>query len=117
VGSVAAIGAGIGSTVLDTIADFTDDSISAGQAWKNLGINVGLTAGAAFGAKAPKILKSAIKLVPRIMMAAGTMGIVFDKEVHNTIQRMTEGKSMNMQDWRNIMMVLRMSTGIATAGT
>ena len=117
VGSVAAIGAGIGSTVLDTIADFTDDSISAGQAWKNLGINVGLTAGAAFGAKAPKILKSAIKLVPRIMMAAGTMGIVFDKEVHNTVQRMTEGKSMNMQDWRNIMMVLRMSTGIATAGT
>ena len=117
VGSVAAIGAGIGSTIMDTIADFTDDSISRGQAWKNLGLNLGLTAGAAFGAKAPKILKSAIKLVPRIMMAAGTMGIVFDKEVHNTIQRMTEGKSMNMQDWRNIMMVLRMSTGIATAGT
>lgn len=116
VGSIAAIGTGVASTVMDTIADFSDDSISKGQAWKNLGINVGLTAGAAFGAKAPKILKSAIKLVPRIMMAAGTAGIVFDPEVHNTVKRMTEGKSMNIQDWRNIMMVLRMSTGIATAG-
>lgn len=115
-GSIGAIGAGVASTVMDTIADFSDDSISKGQAWKNLGINVGLTAGAAFGAKAPKILKSAIKLVPRIMMAAGTAGIVFDPEVHNTVKRMTEGKSMNMQDWRNIMMVLRMSTGIAAAG-
>ena len=116
IGSIAAIGTGVASTVMDTIADFSDDSISKGQAWKNLGINVGLTAGAAFGAKAPKILKSAIKLVPRIMMAAGTAGIVFDPEVHNTVKRMTEGKSMNIQDWRNIMMVLRMSTGIATAG-
>lgn len=116
-GSIGAIGAGVVSTVMDTIADFSDESMSKRQAWKNLGINLGLTAGAAFGAKAPKILKSAVKLVPRIMMAAGTMGIVFDKEVHNTVKRMSEGKDLNIQDWRNIMMVLRMSTGIATAGT
>jgi hypothetical protein len=50
------------------------------------------------------------------MMAAGTAGIVFDPEVHNTVKRMSEGKSLNIKDWRNILMVLRMSTGIATAG-
>jgi hypothetical protein len=115
-GNVVAVGSGAVSTVLDTVADFTDDSVSAGQAWKNLGLNVGFTAAAAVGGNAPRIVKSALKLVPKLMMYAGAAGIVFDKEVHNTVSKLTSGEKLSMHDWRNIMSVLRIGAGIGTAG-
>lgn len=115
-GNAIAVGAGAVSTVMDTIADFTDDSVSKGQAWKNLGLNLGFTAAAAVGGNAPRIVKSALRLVPKIMMYAGAAGIVFDKEVHNTISKMSSGEKLNVSDWRNIMQVLRIGTGMASAG-
>lgn len=115
-GNLIAVGAGAASTIQDTIADFTDDSVSAGQAWKNLGLNVGFTAAAAVGGNAPRIVKSALKVVPKVMMYAGAAGIVFDKEVHNTVSKLTSGEKLDMHDWRNIMNVLKIGTGMATAG-
>ncbi len=117
VGSAVAVGSGFASMGIDAIADFNDDSVSTGQALKNLGINAGLAVGAAFGAKAPKIVKSVMKLVPKAMMAAGAAGIAFDPEVHNTIDRMSKGKTMNAGDWKNILTVLRTVTNIGTVGT
>lgn len=115
-GNLIAVGAGAASTIQDTIADFTDDSVSAGQAWKNLGLNVGFTAAAAVGGNAPRIVKSALKVVPKVMMYAGAAGIMFDKEVHNTVSKLTSGEKLDMHDWRNIMNVLKVGTGMATAG-
>lgn len=116
VGSAVAIGSGFASMTQDAIADFTDEKVSTGQALKNLGINTGLAVGAAFGAKAPKIMKSAMRLIPKAMMAAGAAGVTFDPNVHNTIKRMSEGKEMKVEDWRNIILVLRTATGIGTVG-
>lgn len=117
VGSAVAVGSGFASMGLDAVADFNDDSVSTGQALKNMGINAGLAIGSMFGAKAPKIVKSALKLVPKAMMAAGAAGIAFDPEVHNTIKRMQQGKTMNAGDWKNIITVLRTVAGIGTVGT
>lgn len=114
-GNIVAVGSGAVSTILDTVADFSDDAVSAGQAWKNLGLNVGFTAAAAVGGNAPRIVKSAIKLVPKLMMYAGAAGIVFDKEVHNTVSKLTSGEQLSMHDWRNIMSVLRIGVGMGTA--
>lgn len=115
-GNIVAVGSGAVSTILDTVADFSDDAVSAGQAWKNLGLNVGFTAAAAVGGNAPRIVKSAMKLVPKLMMYAGAAGIVFDKEVHNTVSKLTSGEKLSMHDWRNIMSVLRIGAGMGTAG-
>jgi hypothetical protein len=49
-------------------------------------------------------------------MYAGAAGIVFDKEVHNTVSKLTSGEKLDMHDWRNIMNVLKIGTGMATAG-
>lgn len=117
IGSAVAVGSGFASMGMDAIADFTDDKVSKGQAVKNMAINTGLAVGAMFGAKAPKIVKSVVKLLPKAMMAAGAAGIAFDPEVHNTVKRISEGKTMNTGDWKNIITVLRTVAGIATVGT
>ena len=117
IGSAVAVGSGFASMGMDAIADFTDDKVSKVNAFKNMAVNTGLAVGAMFGAKAPKIVKSAIKLLPKAMMLVGTAGIVFDPEVQNTVKRISEGKTMNMGDWKNIITVLRTATGIATVGT
>jgi hypothetical protein len=49
-------------------------------------------------------------------MYAGAAGIMFDKEVHNTVSKLTSGEKLDMHDWRNIMNVLKIGTGMATAG-
>lgn len=117
VGSLVAIGSGFASMAQDAVADFTDDKVSTGQAWKNVGINTGLALGAAFGAKGPKLVASAAKLLPRAMMAIGAAGIVLDPEVHKTTEKIAQGKSLNVNDWKNLIVVLRTAAGIGTVGT
>lgn len=114
VGSAVAVGAGFASMGLDAIADFTDRKVSAGQAWKNLGINAGLAIAAAVGGKAPKIVKSAVKMIPKAMMAIGTAGIVLDPEVQKTAAKITKGENLNINDWKNINIILRTAIGIGT---
>jgi len=114
VGSAVAVGSGFASMGMDAIADFTDDKVSAGQAWKNLGLNAGLAVGAAFGAKAPKILKGVIKIVPKAMTAIGVAGITLDPEVQKTASKIASGKDLNINDWRNVSIILRTVTGIGT---
>lgn len=116
VGSAVAVGSGFLSMAQDAIADFSDDKVSTGEAWKNVAINTGLAAGAFLGAKAPKIVKSVIKLVPKAVMVAAGAGVAFDPNVHNTIKRISEGKEMNVEDWRNVLLILRTATGIGTVG-
>lgn len=114
IGSAVAVGAGFTSMGLDAIADFTDRKVSAGQAWKNLGINAGLAIAAAVGGKAPKIVKSAVKMIPKAMMAIGTAGIVLDPEVQKTAAKITKGENLNINDWKNINIILRTAIGIGT---
>lgn len=114
-GSVAAEGLGISATVTDLVADIIDPKISAGEVFKNLGINAALSAGAFVGAKTPKIIKSAMKLIPHIVMTIGAAGVALDPEVHQTVKKLVDGKEkLNAKDWNNIYMVLQMSLGLGT---
>ena len=114
-GSVAAEGLGISATVTDLVADIIDPKISAGEVFKNLGINAALSAGAFVGAKTPKIIKSAMKLIPHIVMTAGAAGVALDPEVHQTVKKLVDGKEkLNAKDWNNIYMILQMSLGLGT---
>lgn len=114
-GSVAAEGLGISATVTDLVADIIDPKISAGEVFKNLGINAALSAGAFVGAKTPKIIKSAMKLIPHIIMTAGAAGVALDPEVRQTVKKLVDGKEkLNAKDWNNIYMVLQMGLGLGT---
>lgn len=114
-GTIGAIGSGVVSTALDTVADFTDTGVSKGQAWKNLLMNVGLTAGAGFGAKSVGVVSKVMKYLPKVLNMAAIAGITFDPGVHNTIGKMTSGESLDVGDWRNIMMVLRTGVNLGSA--
>ena len=116
IGSIAAIGAGIGSTVLDTIADYSDDALSKWDATKNLMLNVGMTAGAAFGAKAPKIIKSIAKILPKVMNVIGASGVVLDPNTYHTLGKVTSGQKLDRNDWANITNVLKLATGLGSQG-
>lgn len=115
VGSAVAVGSGVVSTLADTLADFTDDSISAGEAWKNLGINAGLTAGAAFGARAGAIAKRAIKYVPKALAVLSTAGVALDPNTHRAVKHLSEG-NMDAGDWKAVMQLLRTAVGLGTMG-
>ena len=59
-GTAVAMGAGLLATAVDMINDFNDDDIDSATAWKNLGLNLGLTAiGMIPGARFMKLAKSA----------------------------------------------------------
>lgn len=114
-GSVAAEGLGISATVTDLVADIIDPKISAGEVFKNLGINAALSAGAFVGAKTPKIIKSAMKLIPHIVMTIGAAGVALDPEVHQTVKKLVDGKEkLNAKDWNNIYMILQTGLGLGT---
>lgn len=114
-GSIAAEVSGFTSMATDLAADILDPSVSRSDVVKNAVINTALGAGAFVGAKAPKIIKSAMKIVPHVMMVAGAAGIAFDEDVHKTVQKLTSGKEkLNTEDWKNIYMILKMGTGLGT---
>jgi len=53
------MGAGLIATAIDMINDLSDDDVDAATAWKNIGLNLGLTAvGMIPGARFMKLAKS-----------------------------------------------------------
>ena len=116
-GSIAAEASGFLSTGLDLTADILDPSVSKGDVIKNLAKNTGLSLGAFLGAKTPKIIKSAMKIIPRAATAIATAGIALDDDVHATIKKLYDGKEeLNAQDWQNLYMVLKTVIGLGTYG-
>ena len=58
-GTVVALTAGLIGTAIDAVNNFTDDDVDSTTAWKNLGLNLGLTAvGMIPGARFAKLAKS-----------------------------------------------------------
>lgn len=111
VGNVAGWGLGIGSTILDAVADFTDDSVTSKDAWKNLGINAGLTVGAGLGAKSVSVVRKLVKWLPRIINAAALTGYVMDDNTATAAKHITSG-NWDMQDLRQILRLVKVVTGI-----
>jgi len=96
VGTAVAAATGVGSSVTNLAADWTDPAISKGQTLKNLGINLGLDLvslipGVNIGATAGKIIKPIAKLAPRLIPVALSLGIA--PEFVNTLKKIGDGKN------------------------
>lgn len=120
---------GFGSTIVNFGADLADDAVSASDAWKNLGMNLGmdlmgLIPGGGAASKLGKIVKtikpyaSAMIALPGIasMLAnspeiAKSWGKIFDGDPEDG------GSKMTYQDYINILQVINVATGLTTVGT
>lgn len=122
VGTVGSLVAGLGSTGANFIADAMDDQVSAGDMWKNLGINVGFdlagiipVGGAA--SKFAKITRSIANLAPKAIATISTIGGLANAGTYiDSWKKMGNNEKMTAEDWKNIGESITLLTG-ATAAT
>lgn len=117
-GTAAAAGLGVGSTVLDAVADFSDDSVGMGEAFKNLAINTGLTALSLVPgmgiAKGGKWMRTAVKWGPGLLVAWNALNTATDPEVHNMFSKLGDPKAkFTVEDYKALGRVL---TTVASVG-
>lgn len=117
-GTAAAGALGIGSTALDAVADFSDDSVGMGEAFKNLAVNTGLTALALIPgmglAKGGKWMNKVVKWAPRLMAAWAVMGTIGDRQVHEMFDKLKDSNAkFTVEDYKALGRVLQT---VATVG-
>lgn len=128
-GTAASAISGFGSTIVNFGADLADDAVSLGDAWKNLGLNLGmdlmgLIPGGGAASKLGKIVKtikpyaSAMIALPGIasMLAnspeiAKSWGKIFDGDPEDG------GSKVTYQDYMNVLQTLNVALGVTTIGT
>lgn len=103
VGSIAGAATGLVGTLASSTADFFDEDVSRGDAWKNLFMNLGMDAlslvpflGAAGGVG--KLVKAAKQLYPWLSAGLTVMGA---KDALVSLDRVKDGNGTN-QDWVNL---------------
>lgn len=124
-GTAVAAGAGVTSTLANLYADFNDDGVTAWEATKNLGMNLGmdllgLIPGGGAASKFAKITKSIGGLIPKIALAYGAMATVNNGgEIKKSLDKaMDNPTKLNVQDWQNIAQAISVISGGSTmAGT
>ena len=126
-GAGTAISAGLGltSTFGNFISDWTDDAVTAGEMWKNFGMNLGMDAlglipGGGAASKMGKVIKSLKTIVPTIIALPGVASMLANTpEIAKSWKKAFDGdpenggSKMTYQDYMNILQVLN----VATAGT
>lgn len=122
-GTVAAAGLGIGSTVTNFITDATDDAVTSGEMWKNLGLNLGmdvmgLIPGGGAASKMGKIVKTLKGTVPLIVALPGVASLLANSpEIAESWKKAFDGDAdeggskMDYQDYMNILQVLNVAAG------
>lgn len=100
-GTVAAAGLGVGSVIADSVADFKDPSVSAGDAWlnifKNFGISlVGLLPGGRTGSVTAKLVRNFPRVIGVLNAADAGPDII------KSYIKLVNGEDMTRQDWSNI---------------
>lgn len=121
VGTVGSLVAGLGSTGANFIADAMDDQVSAGDMWKNLGINVGFdlagiipVGGAA--SKFAKITRSIANLAPKAIATISTIGGLANAGTYiDSWKKMGNNEKMTAEDWKNIGESITLLTGATQA--
>lgn len=120
-GTAVAAGAGLTSLGLDMAADIKDDSVSGWQVAKNAAMNLGLSLVALVpGGGAGKVFKSVKRILPLAIQAYTSMGVLMDKDVQASVNKMFNGKDgdFTVDDWKNVLSVLKVVTSAGTtAGT
>ena len=107
-GTVVSAVTGVGSTGASAYADYMDDSMSAWDATKNLGINLGLdlwglVPGVGASGKIAKISKNLINIVPKALGILSTLDTVQDApEIIESFKKISDYENMTVEDWQNI---------------
>lgn len=113
---------GLGSTIGNFISDLTDDAVTASDAWKNLGMNIGMDAlglipGGGAASKMGKIIKSLKTVIPTIIALPGVGSMLAESpEIAQSWKKAFDSDDdakMTYQDYMNILQILN----VATAGT
>lgn len=117
-GTVGSALTGLSSTAMNAWADFKDDGVSAGQAFKNTFINfgmdiAGLIPGGGTAIKGVKILKSLIKILPKAALVIGIINGVANRDqilasINKAIK--TPGE-LDVGDWQNLAQGLSLIAG------
>lgn len=119
--SPASTAAGLVGTAANAVADKLDDSISTGEWWGNLGINLGLDALslipiAGTAAAGTKVMRLARSISPMIG-ALAIMNTDFSRTADLTRKLVDGGwKSMSRQDWTDLMNGLSQMSGLVRTG-
>lgn len=127
-GTIASAGLGISSTITNFITDATDDAVTAGEMWKNLGLNLGMDAlglipGGGAANKMGKIVKTLKSTVPLIVALPGVSSMLANSpEIAKSWKKAFDGDSeeggskMDYQDYMNILQVLNVAAGAVNIG-
>ena len=115
-GTAVSAGTGLGSTALNTFADFNDDSLSTEDRLKNLGMNlgmdvVGLVPGFGSVGKAGKITRNLIKVVPKVMTILAAKNAL-SEDSRKSFSKLLSKEKLTVHDWQNISAGLSAFAGV-----
>ncbi len=113
---------GVGSTASNFVADWLDDSVTATEMWKNLGMNLGMDAlgiipivGDAAGTGG-KLLKSIKKIAPKLMYGLTAYGILGTLKngpnILESISKVTSDEKLTVGDYQNIAQAISALAGL-----
>lgn len=128
-GTIASAGLGLISTIGNFVTDLTDDAVTGKEAWRNLGLNLGMDAlglipGGGAASKLGKIIRSLKTTVPLIVALPGVANMLSNSpEIAKSWKRAFDGdiekggEAMTYQDYMNILQVLNVAAGAVNIGT
>ena len=128
-GSAIAGLAGFGSSALNFITDLGDDAVSTSDAWKNLGMNLGmdlmgLIPGGGAASKLGKIVKTLKPYAATFMTLPGVASMLANSpEIAESWGKMFDGdpedggSKMTYQDYMNVLQTLNVALGITNIAT
>ena len=114
---------GLGSTFGNFFTDMADDAVTAGEMWKNFGMNLGMDAlglipGGGAASKMGKIVKGLKTVVPAMIALPGVSSMLANSpEIAASWKKAFDGdpenggSKMTYQDYMNILQVLNVAAG------
>lgn len=107
-------GLGLTSMFTDIAADAKDPQLTKGDVVKNALVNTGLAAvGMLPGGKAGSITSKLVKWAPRLLTIWGASQTF--KPAYESIKKVSEGKNLTEQDFKNILWGIKATTSAGTA--
>lgn len=112
----------VGSTATNFLADWADDSVTATEMWKNLGMNLGMDAlsivpivGDAAGTGS-KLIKSVKTIAPKLMYgltAWGVLGTLKNgSNIMESLGKVMSDDKLTVGDWQNIAQAITAVAGV-----
>lgn len=113
-GTAISAATGVGATLANFTADVSEGHM--GDALKGLGMGLGLDAvglipGLGTAGKTGKLIKTAVKLAPKLMAASTFL----DPKVQASVSKLLKDKdNITVEDWRNIAIATKAATGLTS---